>query len=61
MPTFQIIEQTPAIRYRALVVVCDNENEVVELYNKGSYIEESEWYEVDESIIEMSTMKLTPN
>lgn len=61
MPTFQITEQTPAIRYRALVIVCDDEKEVVELYNKGSYIEETEWYEVDESIIEMSTMKLTPN
>lgn len=61
MPTFQIIEQVPAIRYRALVVVCENQNEVVELYNKGSYIEESEWYEVDEGTIDISTIKLTPN
>ena len=61
MPTFQIIEQIPAIRYRALIVVCGNENEVVELYNKGSYIEETEWYEADEGTVEISTVKLTPH
>lgn len=61
MPTFQVIEQTPAIRYRALVIVCDNVNEVVELYNKGSYIEETEWYEVDQGTVEISTAELTSN
>lgn len=61
MPTFQIIEQVPAVRLRSLVVVCDSEFQVVDLYNKGSYVEETEWYEDDDSDVELTITELKAN
>jgi hypothetical protein len=61
MPVYQIIEEIPAIAFRALIVVADNEQQALDLYNEGSYIEEMKWFEEDESTISTSITQAKAN
>jgi hypothetical protein len=61
MPVYQIIEEIPAIAFRALIVVADNEQQALDLYNQGSYIEEMKWFEEDESTISTSITQAKAN
>ena len=61
MPAYQIIEEVPAICFRALIVVAEDEYEALQLYNEGSYVEESKWFEEDDSIISTSITEVRTN
>jgi hypothetical protein len=61
VPVYQIIEEIPAIAFRALIVVADNEQQALDLYNEGSYIEEMKWFEEDESTISTSITQAKAN
>jgi hypothetical protein len=61
VPVYQVIEEIPAIAFRALIVVADNEQQALDLYNEGSYIEEMKWFEEDESTISTSITQAKAN
>jgi len=61
MPVYQVTEEVQAVRFRTLVIVADSEEQVVDLYSKGSYLEEMKWYEEDESSISFTATEVQPN
>lgn len=61
MPVYQVTEQTAALRTRTLLIVAESEYQAVDLYNEGSYTEESIVIENEDSDVELTIIELTAN